>query len=207
MIYRSIYFISLLMASSLSIASSVSNFFTYPPIKNYYVELSFDRSKYGYDSYTSVNDFYIDPGTFKHMNNAIAIALGARYINNSAFQLNFTHVDNFSVDFNNGNTKQYLDSIILDGIYFINIIKNLELKLFSGAGLYNVKFKTTYQDSGATITDNQNVFDLIIRAGAGLQYSFNQTLAINFVYKYQCPLEKIKYISGFSVGLVYNFMN
>lgn len=81
-------------------------------VKNYFIETSYEIAKYGYDSYTTIGDgLYLDPGTFKNVNNDISLNAGVKYDNNIASQLSFTQVQNITRYYSDGNIKQYLNSL------------------------------------------------------------------------------------------------
>lgn len=197
--------LSTLLISGSANAWSWKDLFTTPPIKNWFVELSAERSKYGYDTY----DYYFHPdwnsapGTTKHINNALSFNIGKRYNNNFGQQVSLTYAQDVNFKFSNGSTKQHLSNVFMDGLYFIPIRDAFEAKLLYGVGLFTIDYDT--KTSSDIYSFTQRGLYMGIRGGVGLQYNFNKRYAADFMYKYQAPFNKVKYISGFSVGVIYNF--
>lgn len=184
-------------------AWSKEDLFKTPPTKNWFVELSAERSTYGYDNFKYYNSYLnAAPGSSKHINNALSFNIGRKFKNNCGQQVSVTQSQRVKFRFANGSTKQNLSSMFMDGLYFIPMPRDLEAKLLYGVGLFTIDSKT---EASGIYTFTQHGLYMGVRGGAGLQYNFNKRYAADFMYKYQYPFNKVKYISGFSVGLIYNF--
>lgn len=205
--FRILCLLSMILMTCTAQANTFEDFFKKPSyIRNYYMGLSFNRSQFGYDSYTKIGGFYIDPGTFKHLNNAFAFTLGERRENNTAFQVTYTHVNNYNLNYYAGSFNQNVDSLIAEAVFFFPVWRALEFKFIGGSGLYNIKYKTNYQTRSTNIQSIESKLTMGVKFGAGFQYNFTKQVAGNIEYIYQAPFDNaIKYISGFSVGLVYTF--
>lgn len=183
----------------------MTDFFNPPPVKEYFIDLIFDRSKYGYDSFTTVGPGYINPGVFKHCGNSIGLGLGALRVNNIVQEFSYLKTQNFSASFDGINVKQKLSSLFMDNIYLHQISHDFWVRLLVGVGLFYTDYETTYQINSLTYTEDQRNVIIGFRLGAGLRYRFSKHFASNIDYKYQFPTDKIKYITGVSLSLSYIF--
>ncbi len=193
-----------LISGTAQAAGSWGKLFETPPVRNYFAEFSIERAKYGYDTYKYNQNLWNDiPQKTNNINNSYSISIGRKYENNFAHRFSMSYPEKISFIFNNNTTKQYVSSLFFDIMYFMPLRQNLEAKTLIGAGLFHIVYHTQTSDNLYVFKENRICMG--VRAGAGLQYNFSKKFAADLMYKYQAPFEKVKYISGISVGLIYNF--